>query len=283
MLHHAGHAVNQVAMTKILVIEDEGQTRSIFMKCLTFEGFHAIEAESGAIGIKLAQLHVPDLIICDIMMPDLDGYSVLSAIRHHPATAALPFIFLTAKVTMSDLRQGMELGADDYLTKPCSIQQLLAAIATRLERHAQLEACFSAAFPDNKPDSQPDSQPNSQTDSKLETTIFPDCSRLSPVFAFIEANYQQSISLSDVAGAAGYSPAYLTNLAQELTGYSIKRWITERRMSQARMLLCETDQPVRQIAESVGYPDVAYFTRQFRQLHGDPPQSWRNSVRLRSA
>lgn len=103
------------------------------------------------------------------------------------------------------------------------------------------------------------------------------------MFAFIEANYHQPISLSDVAKAAGYSPAYLTNLVQELTGYSIKRWITERRMSQARMLLCETDQPVRQIAEAVGYPDVAYFTRQFRQLYGDPPQSWRNSVRLRFA
>jgi YesN/AraC family two-component response regulator len=271
MLHHAGHPVNQVAMTKILVIEDEGQTRSIFMKCLTFEGFHAIEAESGAIGIELAQLHSPDLIVCDIMMPDLDGYGVLSAIRHHPSTTAIPFIFLTAKVTMSDLRQGMEMGADDYLTKPCSVQQLLAAITTRLERHAQLEACFSASPSDSKPDSKP------------ETAIFPDCSRLSPVFAFIEANYHDPISLSDVARAAGYSPAYLTNLAQELTGYSIKRWITERRMFQARMLLCETDRSVRQIAVSVGYPDVAYFTRQFRQLHGDPPQSWRNSVRLRSA
>lgn len=254
-------------MTKILVIEDEAQTRSIFVKCLAFEGFCAIEAESGAIGVKLAQMHSPDLIICDIMMPDLDGYGVLSAIRRHPAAAAIPFIFLTAKVTMADLRQGMEMGADDYLTKPCNVEQLLAAITTRLARQAQLQACFS----------------NAPVSSQSETGIFPDCSRLSQVFAFIEANYHQSISLSDVARAAGYSPAYLTNLAQELTGYSIKRWITERRMSQARMLLCETDQPVRQIAEEVGYPDVAYFTRQFRQLHGDPPQSWRNSVRLRFA
>jgi YesN/AraC family two-component response regulator len=266
-------------MTKILVIEDEGQTRSIFMKCLTFEGFNAIEADSGAIGIKLAQLYAPDLIICDIMMPDLDGYSVLSTIRHHSATAAIPFIFLTAKATMADLRQGMELGADDYLTKPCSVQQLLAAIATRLQRHAQLSACFSAS----PPEGESGDESGGETVGELEPAIFPDCSRLSSVFAFIEANYQHSISLSDVAKAAGYSPAYLTNMAQELTGYSIKRWITERRMSQARLLLCETNQPVRQIAESVGYPDVAYFTRQFRQLHGDPPQSWRNSVRLRLA
>lgn len=258
-------------MTKVLVIEDEAQTRSIFMGCLTFEGFCAIEAENGSIGIKLAQMHLPDLIICDVMMPDLDGYSVLSAIRRHPATAAIPFIFLTAKATMADLRQGMELGADDYLTKPCSVEQLLTAITTRLERKAQLAASFHA------------SPAESKINSQSENGIFPDCSRLSQVFAFIEANYHRPIGLNDVAKAVGYSPAYLTNLTQELTGYSIKRWITERRMSQARMLLCETDQPVRQIAAGVGYADVAYFTRQFRQLYGDPPQSWRNSVRLRFA
>ncbi|MDX2273796.1 MAG: response regulator [Cyanobacteriota bacterium] len=254
-------------MTKILVIEDEKQTRHIFIRCLTFEGFCAIEAESGTIGIKLAQIHSPDLIICDIMMPDLDGYDVLSTIRCHPATTAIPFIFLTAKATMADLRQGMEMGADDYLTKPCSVDQFLAAITTRLERQAQLQSCFREPL----------------LHSKAETRFFPECSRLSQVFAFIEANYQQPISLGDVAKRVGYSPAYLTNLAQELTGYSIKRWIIERRMSQARMLLCETDRSVRQIALEVGYADVAYFTRQFRHLHGDPPQSWRNSVRLRLA
>lgn len=256
-------------MTKILVIEDEVQTRSIFMRCLAFEGFCAVEAESGAIGVKLAQMHLPDLIICDILMPDVDGYGVLSAVRRHPSTAAIPFIFLTAKVTMSDLRQGMEMGADDYLTKPCSVEQFLAAIATRLTRQAQMQACFARVPADSNPEA--------------ETGIFPDCSRLAQVFAFIETNYHRPISLSDVAKAAGYSPAYLTNLTQELTGCSIKRWITERRMSEARQLLRETDQPVQQIAEGIGYLDVSYFTRQFRQLHGDPPQSWRNSARLRSA
>jgi YesN/AraC family two-component response regulator len=251
-------------MTKVLVIEDEVQTRSIFMQCLTFEGFCAIAAESGEIGVKLAQMHLPNLIVCDIMMPDLDGYAVLSTIRRHQSTAAIPFIFLTAKVTMSDLRQGMEMGADDYLTKPCSVEQFLAAITTRLERQAQLQQCWSG----------------SPLSCKPEPEIFPDCSRLSRVFAFIEANYHQSISLGDIAKAVGYSPAYLTNLSQELTGHTIKRWVIERRMFQARWLLRETDQPVRQIAAVIGYPDVGYFTRQFRQLHGDPPQSWRNSVRL---
>lgn len=251
----------------VLVIEDEAQTRSIFMKCLAFEGFSAIEAANGAIGVKLAQQHQPALIVCDIMMPDIDGYGVLSAVRRHPVTAGIPFIFLTAKVALPDFRQGMEMGADDYLMKPCSVEQFLAAIVTRLERQAQLRESFSHA----------------SSSSHLESGIFPHCPRLSHVFAFIEANYHQPISLSDVAKAVGYSPAYLTNLVQELTGYSVKRWLTERRMAQARQLLRETDQPVRQIAEVSGYADVGYFTRHFRQLHGNPPQSWRNSLRVRSA
>ncbi|MCU0565045.1 MAG: response regulator [Oculatellaceae cyanobacterium Prado106] len=254
-------------MAKILVIEDEAETRNIFIKCLTYEGFCALEAENGTLGIKLAQTHLPDLVICDIMMPDIDGYGVLAAMRQYHATASIPLIFLTAMATMPDLRQGMTLGADDYLTKPCSLEQFLAAITARLARQAQLRDCL-VAHPANR---------------QAENSIFPACPRLSQVFAFIETHYHQPITLSEVAQAAGYSAAYLTNLTQELTGHSVKRWIIERRMLQARNLLRETNQSVRQIAEAIGYADVGYFTRQFRQVHDDSPQSWRRAVQLRSA
>jgi YesN/AraC family two-component response regulator len=254
-------------MKKILVIEDEAQTRDIFLRCLDFEGFWALGAENGSIGITLAQMHHPDLIICDIMMPDVDGYGVLSTLRQEPSTAAIPFIFLTAKVTMSDLRQGMELGADDYLTKPCTVEQFLSAVTTRLERKAVLEHWYAnrTHFLD---------QDNTFPD--LES-IFPSCPKLSCVFRFIESHYHQSIGLSDVAQAVGYSPAYLTNLVQAQTGRTVKRWIIERRMVQARTLLVTTSQSVRQVAESVGYSDTSYFVRQFRQMHGASPHAWRSA------
>lgn len=273
-------------MKKILVIEDETQTLNIFMKCLEFEGFWAIDAKDGTTGIALAQTHLPDLIICDIMMPDMDGYAVLTALRQLRSTAPIPFIFLTAKVTMTDLRQGMTMGADDYLTKPCSIEQFLTAINTRLDRQALLQDCFSSNSVESANYSQitnnqitNNKKTNQKTPSK-KVSIFPDCPRLAPVFNFIEAHYDQSISLSDIAKAVGYSPAYLTNLVQELTGHSVKQWVTERRMVQARQLLQNTDQNVRQIAETIGYTDVGYFTRQFRHFHGNPPQSWRVSNRF---
>ncbi|MGK7900102.1 MAG: response regulator [Hormoscilla sp.] len=121
-------------MTKILVIEDEPPVRTNLLKLLEAEGFEVKGAENGSAGVSLAIQQVPDLILCDIMMPELDGHGVLEALRQNPATAAIPFIFLTARASRSDWRQGMELGADDYLTKPFTRDELLAAIATRLKK-----------------------------------------------------------------------------------------------------------------------------------------------------
>ena len=85
----------------------------------------------------MAQTELPDLIICDVMMPELDGYGVLTRLRENSATQTIQFIFLTAKSTKGDIRQGMQLGADDYLTKPFTMDELLGAVAARLERAAQ--------------------------------------------------------------------------------------------------------------------------------------------------
>ena len=123
-------------MKKILVIEDESDIRSDILKMLQYEGFEAIDAEDGRIGIQLARQHLPDLIICDIIMPDVNGYEVLARLRGDPATAMIPFVFLTAKATKEDVRKGMRLGADDSLSKPFTITDLLSAIQTRLERQA---------------------------------------------------------------------------------------------------------------------------------------------------
>ena len=122
-------------MTKILVIEDEEPVRANILEILEAENFEAAGAENGQIGVDLALQHQPDLIICDIMMPDLDGYEVLTTLRENPATATTPFIFLSAKADRDDLRLGMELGADDYITKPCTCTELLSAIAIRLKKH----------------------------------------------------------------------------------------------------------------------------------------------------
>src|SRR6476646_1559017 len=131
--------VHHLLMSKILVIEDEQPFREALLELLEIEGFEAIGAENGQAGVQLAQKHLPDLVLCDIQMPDIDGYSVLRSLRQDSRTATLPFIFLTAKGDKSEVRQGMELGADDYLTKPCTAAQVLNAIATRLNKQDVIE------------------------------------------------------------------------------------------------------------------------------------------------
>lgn len=123
-------------MSKILVIEDEMTVRENILARLEAEGFETLNAENGINGIALALANTPDLIICDVMMPELDGYGVLTTLRQNPLTSAIPFIFLTAKADKNDLRQGMELGADDYLTKPFTRNELLGAISARLQKQA---------------------------------------------------------------------------------------------------------------------------------------------------
>lgn len=121
-------------MTKILVIEDETAIRENIVELLEAEEFEVLEARNGQIGINLAKAEIPDLIICDVMMPEIDGYGVIKALRTEPNTATIPFIFLTALADKSENRKGMEMGADDYLTKPCMPEELLKAISIRLEK-----------------------------------------------------------------------------------------------------------------------------------------------------
>ncbi|MBD2593132.1 EAL domain-containing response regulator [Nostoc spongiaeforme FACHB-130] len=130
-------------MIKILVIEDEESVRENLLDLLEAEDFQTIAAANGKTGVDLAFAEVPDLILCDMMMPEVDGYGVLTALRQDPLTATIPFIFLTAKSAKSDFRQGMDMGADDYLTKPFTRAELLSAIMNRLERQATLKKYLS--------------------------------------------------------------------------------------------------------------------------------------------
>lgn len=260
-------------MKKILVIEDESQTRGMFLECLEAEGFYTIGAENGRVGVQRAIDQLPDMVICDITMPELDGYGVLTTLRQDPVTAIIPFIFLTAKTTKAELRKGMELGADDYLTKPSTVKELLGAISAQLEKQITLRQWYAAQ-------SQQVPEPlsaDTATFPAAPKSIFPSVPHLSEVFDFIEANYHQPITLCDVAQAVRYSPAYLTNLVKRQTKRTVHCWIVERRMTEARSLLLETEQPVNQIAAAVGYPDAGHFNRQFRQLYKIPPKVWRNT------
>jgi signal transduction histidine kinase len=129
-------------MTQILIIEDEEILSEHIAAILGFEGYDVLVARNGRLGIELAQEHLPDLIMCDVSMPELDGYAVLSELRQTPTTMIIPFVFLTAHSDKAFMRHAMALGADDYLTKPFTQDDLLEAIRARLDRSMSIARSY---------------------------------------------------------------------------------------------------------------------------------------------
>ncbi len=129
-------------MKKILVIEDNTEVRENICEILELSGYKAISASHGKEGVNKVLDDIPDLILCDVMMPELDGFGVLKILNNKPKTNKIPFIFLTAKAEKSDFRKGMGLGADDYITKPFDDAELLEAIEMRLKKSQAIKSVF---------------------------------------------------------------------------------------------------------------------------------------------
>lgn len=130
-------------MKKILIIEDNGEVRENTAEIIELANYKVITAENGKVGVEMALKEKPDLIICDIMMPVLDGYGVYHLLSKHKETATIPFIFLTAKSEKVDFRKGMDMGADDYIMKPFDGIELLHAIEIRLKKNNLLKAEYA--------------------------------------------------------------------------------------------------------------------------------------------
>lgn len=129
-------------MKKILVIEDNEEVRENLEEILELSGYEVVTAEDGKVGVEKALTTAPDLILCDVMMPHLDGFGVLNILSKKSLTASIPFVFLTAKTEKNDFRRGMNLGADDYITKPFYKDELLDVIETRLRKSEKIKKQF---------------------------------------------------------------------------------------------------------------------------------------------
>ncbi|MBS1645032.1 MAG: response regulator [Bacteroidetes bacterium] len=134
-------------MTTVLLIEDNTDIRENMGEILELAQYKVLLAENGKVGAAMALEHIPDIIVCDIMMPELDGYGVIHLLQKQEATRDIPFIFLTAKTERTEIRKGMELGADDYITKPFEGAELLNAIETRLSKISRLKAKGGSSAP----------------------------------------------------------------------------------------------------------------------------------------
>lgn len=139
-------AIQEAVVSNILVIEDDPYIREGVENILAMCGYDVTAAKDGEIGLAIAQENLPNLIICDVMMPGLDGYDVLRELRNQPQTAVIPFVFLTSKDARGEQRKGMELGADDYITKPFSAEELINAVETRLAKQAEISERYETTL-----------------------------------------------------------------------------------------------------------------------------------------
>lgn len=138
-------------MKTVLIIEDEPHMRQNIATLLKLEGYQVLEAPNGRLGVEAARASAPDIILCDITMPDMDGFTVISIIRGTPAMNTVPFIFLTARGDAKDVRTGMNLGADDYLPKPFTTTDLLSAIESRMNRVQSVQEATQPVFDSAEP------------------------------------------------------------------------------------------------------------------------------------
>ncbi len=157
------------AVKRILVIDDDAKLRQHYKELLRLEGYDVTEARNGREGVELARAQVPDLVLCDITMPEMNGHRVLETLRSEPRTAHVPFVFLTGWSEQGDVRTGMNLGADDYLTKPVVPDELSAAIRARLRR---AEAATAGRRPANREASPADLEPLGLTPREAEVLFW---------------------------------------------------------------------------------------------------------------
>ncbi len=150
MEHAKTNTISHLPPQKILVIDDEDVYRTMISVMLKTVGYDVFEASDGLVGLAAVKTHHPDLVLCDITMPEMDGYTLLGALKEDSECAAIPFIFLTGNTAKSDRRQGMQLGADDYLTKPFTSDELITSVKTRLTRKKGLQNYYESQFEDIK-------------------------------------------------------------------------------------------------------------------------------------
>lgn len=163
-------------MRTILIIEDDKVLLENIVQMLEMEGFQTLSAYNGKDGLEVARMENPDLILSDIMMPEMDGYQVLKKLSQETETMAIPFIFITAKTTRDDVRHGMNLGADDYITKPFTQKELIGAVNARLKKYERL-ARFRMKNTENGAGTQLMLDKRFQT---LEEKLTLNCSKLTP-------------------------------------------------------------------------------------------------------
>ncbi|MCW8805180.1 MAG: response regulator, partial [Ignavibacteriaceae bacterium] len=243
----------------VLVVEDNADVRE-FIKDSLGNGFQIQEAPNGEQGVKKAEQIIPDLIISDIMMPRMDGNELTRILKNDEKTSHIPIILLTAKSEQESKLEGLETGADDYLTKPFDTKELQIRINNLISTRRKLQEKYSKV----------DFVPEKKIVEKKLNNI--DEKFMAKVFEVIEKHIsEEEFSIEQFGREVGMSRMQLHRKLKALTGKSASNYLRSIRLKKAKQLIEEQKGNISEIAYSVGFSSPQYFTRSFKEEFGYPP------------
>lgn len=246
----------------LLLIDDNADIRAYVRS--VFEGeYEIIEAEDGQQGLELATEHTPDLVICDLMMPRLDGFGFCRALKTQDATSHIPVVMLTAKATLEDRIEGFELGADDYLTKPFQADELRVRVRNLLDKQERLRQYFGKTVV---------AMPEAATSSVIPSRedIF-----LQKARELVEKNLgSNAFGVEEFGRELGLSQSQLLRKLKALTGLTAVEFVRQYRLERAATLLAGRTGNVSEIAYQVGFESLPYFTKVFQEKYGVLPSEY---------
>lgn len=240
----------------ILLIEDNKDLRDYLKESLEGD-FRVVVAENGVIGLELALELVPDLILSDMMMPEMDGFTLCTHIRQDERVSHIPFVLLTARATIESKLEGLELGADDYVTKPFNLKELQVRIKNLLEQRARLRTSYSRQL---------------IVEPKKIAVTSVDEKFLTRALELVEANLSdQQFSVERFAEEMGMSRKNLLRKIKAMTDQSVNEFIRNFRLKRAHHLIQGRSGTVSEIAYAVGFNNLSYFSKCFKELYGTQP------------
>jgi YesN/AraC family two-component response regulator len=238
---------------KVLIVEDDEHLRNNIAEMLQLSDYHVYEASNGVEGLRTALSKKPALILTDLLMPEMDGVELLKNLRGNAVTTHIPVIFLTARVGIDDRLNALEIGADDYVTKPFNAQELLLKIRNAISSRKKLFARLNA------------DEGGVQYESREDRFI-------NSVKQIIEANLSnEKLGLNELSDHLHLSPSAVQKKIKRITGKSVNQLLREYRLGKAKQMLDNNAYSVSEIAYLVGFGSVSYFSKRFKDFYGFNP------------
>lgn len=251
-------------MNKVLIVEDEQDIRENIAEIFKLSKFKVFEAENGKIGLDIAIEIKPDIVVSDILMPEMDGFGLLENLKTNPATDHIPVILLTAKTMMDSKLQGLKTGADDYMTKPFNVDELVLRATNLVETRKKLRR--TPIIPEKL-----------KVESKDDLFI-------KKIYSIMEKNIDKfDFSVEDFVREMGYSRSAVQKKIKAITGKTATNLVRDYRLERAKQLIEQGAGFLSEIASMVGFNSLSYFSNCYKQYFGVNPSEVKKNAKYETA